>query len=224
MSETPTPWMLAPFFPDYIIPAADAHKRLGGASDDEINKREFAQVVAMLRPDRHGRSDHKADARLIVAAVNSRAALIAALEGCERVLAAMHKDGWKVGGDVLRQSPHRPRRRQEGDGGMKPSTLKALKASIKHWEANAAAVEPDAASLSASDCALCMRFYELYGVCNGCPVMERTGKELCRKTPYTRAIGALDAWHAGGTGTKFRAVARAELDFLKSLLPTKAKP
>lgn len=106
---------------------------------------------------------------------------------------------------------------------MDRRTLTALKASIKHWEENVAATSPEDASVRASDCALCMRFYEQHGVCDGCPVMEKTGKELCKKTPFTRTINALDAWRWGATGAKFRAAAQAELDFLRSLLP-EAKP
>lgn len=43
----------------------------------------------------------EANAALIVHCVNTHAQLVAALDEAERVLGAMHKDGWKVGGDVL---------------------------------------------------------------------------------------------------------------------------
>jgi hypothetical protein len=106
---------------------------------------------------------------------------------------------------------------------MDARTLTALKASIKHWEENVAAETPDEASTRAIDCALCNEFD--WDACVGCPVMERAGVRLCRRTPYPRAFDAHAVWQWNPNSEShklvWRKAAQAELDFLKSLLPAK---
>lgn len=53
--------------------------------------------IAICDTDNADQQTCEAKARLMAAAP----ALLSALEAAERVLTAMHKDGWKVGGDVL---------------------------------------------------------------------------------------------------------------------------
>lgn len=87
---------------------------------------------------------------------------------------------------------------------MDPATLVALKGSIAKWEGIVAG-GPE------GDCPLCLMFFRgrpIEDICVGCPVMERTGRRMCRGTPY---------WD--DTNPK---QAQAELDFLKSLLPKEA--
>lgn len=106
---------------------------------------------------------------------------------------------------------------------MTPNTLRALRASIKHWEENAAAETPEEVGATARECALCAKF--IYGGCTDCPVFYETGNELCEGTPYIAAFDALEAWEATPTPeaeAAFRIAARAEVDFLKSLLPADA--
>lgn len=98
---------------------------------------------------------------------------------------------------------------------MNKQTLKALKGSIKKWELIVAGEGKD---LGAENCPLCQLF--IVRGCKGCPVMEKTGYAECKGSPY-------DEWIKG---TKFKngrradtpekkKLARAELKFLKSLLP-----
>lgn len=91
---------------------------------------------------------------------------------------------------------------------MKKVTLKALKASIKHWE-------EDDGHMEGGNCALCRRFVHVHNPKAGhccikstgekCPVYAKTGKIECEGTPY-RCLPT----------TRQR---KAEIKFLKSLLP-----
>nr|MDQ2987417.1 hypothetical protein [Armatimonadota bacterium] len=113
---------------------------------------------------------------------------------------------------------------------MNAKTLKALEGSIKKWEAIVAGTGEDK---GADNCPLCRVFIDPFlspDTCGGCPVRERTGSRYCSDSPY-------DAWAAGvrrdysaavvnrGGGKriastpKLVALAQAELDFLRSLLP-----
>lgn len=113
---------------------------------------------------------------------------------------------------------------------MDARTLEALNASIAKWERNAEAETPDEYLISAGDCPLCHLFYNDY--CEDCPVAARTGKNVCRNTPYYDAVDARYAWilaRIDGDEDKVTAAredsqenARAEVAFLKSLLPTGA--
>jgi len=106
---------------------------------------------------------------------------------------------------------------------MPSEKLKALQGSIAKWKAIAAGEGTDD---GCDNCPLCLLFWmnaDHGDGCTGCPVFESTGKHLCVDTPYIQ-------WHqatGGGSGHwprrakthEHRRLARAEVDFLKSLLP-----
>lgn len=95
---------------------------------------------------------------------------------------------------------------------MDEETLTALKASIEHWRGNETAQTWEEISLGPKSCALCRKFYG--SGCDGCPIKESTGKDGCRGTPYDRAVDAeYRDWDA------FKTAAKAEREFLESLLP-----
>ena len=121
---------------------------------------------------------------------------------------------------------------------MNAETLTALKRSIEHWERLACGTIDE--GIGPGSCHLCKLFNpymtgsknqitrlvigkEKEVVCYGCPVMESgNGKDrnLCDNTPYEHA--AYIATTASKEGPAFIAAAKAELDFLKSLLPKDA--
>ena len=110
---------------------------------------------------------------------------------------------------------------------MPPETLKALKESVAHWERLLACKtkqELEAEGYGAEHCALCEMFSE-NPQCNGCPVAESTGEDSCDGTPYYKADKELDRylgyWVVNPRKTFPRKQVKAELDFLKSLLPVK---
>ena len=106
---------------------------------------------------------------------------------------------------------------------MDKETEAALRESIKHWEENVAAQDPKEVGVLASDCALCIKFFD-FGACNGCPVAKRTGLARCNGTPFEEAFDAEAYWWKNPSSAEakatFKSAAQAELDFLKSLLPT----
>jgi hypothetical protein len=86
------------------------------------------------------------------------------------------------------------------------------------------------ASTAADLCQLCVEFSEAYNEngdeCRGCPVRAFTKRKDCRETPYYVARSRLAGWRdrAEEEAEKlFRESARAELDFLVSLLPEDAQ-
>ena len=108
---------------------------------------------------------------------------------------------------------------------MEERTLTALKASIEHWEQNL--FNLDAKKMTAPYCALCEMFIlseedddDDFTSCGGCPVMEETGEMDCGNTPWADAVFATKAYqkYSGTHAKAFRAV-KAEVDFLKGLLP-----
>jgi hypothetical protein len=100
--------------------------------------------------------------------------------------------------------------------GRHGATEWALSEAIKKWEGVVAGTTPD---LGSDNCALCKMFITGNGnPCLGCPVMEHTGQILCAGTPYrewARACKFGDNDRA--TTPELKALAQAELDFLKSL-------
>lgn len=110
---------------------------------------------------------------------------------------------------------------------MNKRTLTALKSSIKRWEENVAAERPWDASTHGGDCALCLLFSPVSADdCGKCPVKLKTGLNNCSMTPWGRANFALGSWSSDECSPKKAAwvkAAKAELRFLKSLLP-KARP
>jgi hypothetical protein len=108
---------------------------------------------------------------------------------------------------------------------MDEPTIRALRESIQHWRENERAAMPGDASAQSDDCALCQKFKADY--CLGCPVEGYTGKKYCGLTPYEDASIALHAWWKAPskqTRDAFHAAARAEREFLESLLPEGEKP
>lgn len=108
---------------------------------------------------------------------------------------------------------------------MNSRTLKALNASIAHWQDNASADSPGAAKVSSEDCALCSLFFNRD--CKGCPVSNFTGATACDGTPYYGAYSLWRQWENRGVNSedRFRSAAVDMVIFLKALLPkTKKKP
>lgn len=97
---------------------------------------------------------------------------------------------------------------------MNARTLKALKGSIAKWKAIVAGTGFDRGP---ANCDLCALFWQ-HGFCRGCPVMERTGCSQCAGTPYDQWLAANGHGETADTQARKKA-ARAELAFLKSLLP-----
>lgn len=92
---------------------------------------------------------------------------------------------------------------------MSSETLEALLGSIAKWRGIVAGTMKDEGQ---DNCPLCQTFYR--GDCDGCPVKEHTGEELCQGTPY------MDYTEERRYPVE---VAQAELDFLISLLPMGAR-
>lgn len=104
---------------------------------------------------------------------------------------------------------------------MDDKTLTALQQSIEKWERNAVAETPDDYTTGVKDCALCQVFMQ--GGCLGCPVRGATGGVFCVGSPYYNAVQVRGEWSRTSFNTDLRdaarAAARAEADFLRSLLP-----
>lgn len=112
---------------------------------------------------------------------------------------------------------------------MDERTLTALKGSIAKWEA---IVEGAGADEGQNNCPLCEEFALIHD-CEGCPVAERVGTTGCVGTPYQKWKTAAEREFDDGisddpcpayeaTTPKLIKLAQAELDFLRSLLPTEA--
>lgn len=106
---------------------------------------------------------------------------------------------------------------------MKLEALKALKASIKHWDRMVHDNRLVDELPSSSDCPLCELFNKSANInrCSGCPVFDSTGRTLCGGTPYAEAFGAYRSF--GISSPEFMKAAKLELKFLRSLLPKKRK-
>lgn len=101
---------------------------------------------------------------------------------------------------------------------MKAKTLKALKGSIKKWEAIVARTGVDRGG---KNCPLCREFPS----CEGCPVMRATGQEQCFGTPYygwkyaAQNVSDLRGYALANRSTASQRYAEKMLEFLKALLP-----
>lgn len=129
-------------------------------------------------------------------------------------------------------------------GPMPPATLKALQDSIAHWEENLRLTENgqiNKIEIFGKACPLCIECDEqlskateeyaaenslTYGIweepkCHFCPVAKKAGKANCKNTPWTRVRDHFKFMHTGFKPHEAAiAAVHAELDFLKSLLPT----
>lgn len=104
---------------------------------------------------------------------------------------------------------------------MNKKTLTALKGSIRKWEK---IVQGKGIDDGIANCPLCHVFYD--NDCKGCPVRKKTGYWCCIGSPHEEWEGwtpGLPENESGGydfTGyPEAKKAARAELRFLKSLLP-----
>lgn len=117
---------------------------------------------------------------------------------------------------------------------MNPDTLKALQASIEHWE-RLVVCDPRTSDEEpfSKDCPLCQRFradscklYPKHKDVEQCPVAIKTGYVGCRSTPWRATAEAFNAFSDKYDETpdedkifNWKQTAQAELDFLRSLLP-----
>lgn len=119
---------------------------------------------------------------------------------------------------------------------MDHKTRQALEGSIRKWEQIVQGSESD---LGGQNCPLCAEFADKSGEdaegneiggCFGCPVRKATGWDQCQHTPYS-AWARATPWRGEKIGRRVeheaqRWLARAELEFLRSLRPseTEAEP
>lgn len=115
---------------------------------------------------------------------------------------------------------------------MDAPTLTALQQSIERWEALSQATNPRKIELSIHRCPLCVRFMNGdYPDCHQCPVFHRTSRKYCESTPFEQAAATLSNWRSAEScgdprscPEQFQAAARAEAEFLRSLLPDAPPP
>ena len=119
---------------------------------------------------------------------------------------------------------------------MDAETAEALEESIEHWDENARRTVFDANCIFSEAYALCNRFCdrEDYKDCDGCPVSLRTGQPECRGSPWYDVRKALSEWERAidlaneaaitAAAEAFRAKARVQLEFLKSLRDPELTP
>ena len=103
---------------------------------------------------------------------------------------------------------------------MNQEILKALKGSIVKWEKIVAGTDKDDGVIN---CPLCILFYHI-NECNGCPVKKLDGVGGCLNTPYTPWDNHHYIIHKSKLPQKIECKicerhAKAEVEFLKSLLP-----
>lgn len=100
---------------------------------------------------------------------------------------------------------------------MTAATKKALTESIAHWRRLTTGKRKRNESIGIVDCALCAMFRPYSKHCDGCPVYVSTNSRCGRSTPYSNASEAQSIY--GLDSPEFKTAARAELNFLRSLLP-----
>jgi hypothetical protein len=98
---------------------------------------------------------------------------------------------------------------------MNPETLEALKGSIEKWRK---IVEEDGVGKGIDDCPLCQMFWGGTKSCQGCPVHAVSG-DGCNHTPWEDWVAVSGPWPGIADTPRKLTAARAELDFLRSLLP-----
>lgn len=107
---------------------------------------------------------------------------------------------------------------------MDARTLEALKGSIAKWSA----IVDGGQELGWKHCPLCLLFNNRCDekcdlACNGCPVFEASGKRFCVGTPYGAWEDDFLAGPKVADTARRKALAQAELDFLRSLLPERER-
>jgi hypothetical protein len=109
---------------------------------------------------------------------------------------------------------------------MDAITLYALKRSIEKWRVRAYAYA-EHSNEDGVDCPLCVLFNHHVNTnapprCVGCPVAEKAGQPYCHGTPYYNWVDfeAADDETSESTYERLCELAKVELDFLISLLPT----
>jgi hypothetical protein len=107
---------------------------------------------------------------------------------------------------------------QSAECAMDERTLIALKGSIAKWESIVAGTEADEGF---NNCPLCKEFYHPFpNHCRGCPVRDATGETNCGGSPYTDWADLTDQFNTyWAVNPELVEAAKAELDFLRSLLP-----
>lgn len=107
---------------------------------------------------------------------------------------------------------------------MSPEALEPLKLSIEHWRRLATGSRKKDEGVSVTQCALCAKFNtpvsKYTEKCKGCPVMQFTGKQFCRDTPFEHAESLSEDGEREYLDSEvFQDAAQKELEFLESLLP-----
>lgn len=107
---------------------------------------------------------------------------------------------------------------------MDAETLEALKGSIRKWEAIAEGTGKDQGPYN---CPLCLKFNsgvdgneKISDSCLGCPVREKTGFRFCAGSPYASYEEAEELEDDAEMAVALSSAAKAELAFLRSLLPS----
>jgi hypothetical protein len=86
---TKGPWITHRLFPDRIVPESHALRPVGGAEGEAADRDDYALVIAWPRDDRHGRSNGRANAALIAAAVSSLPTLLDDLAAAQGEIEAL---------------------------------------------------------------------------------------------------------------------------------------
>jgi hypothetical protein len=101
---------------------------------------------------------------------------------------------------------------------MTPETLEALKGSIEKWRK---IVEEGGVDEGWENCPLCALFFR--NGCVDCPVSDATRMVSCDGSPYEEWNAQCHLTGRKADTPKKLAAARAELEFLRSLLPQEAE-
>lgn len=107
---------------------------------------------------------------------------------------------------------------------MDDEKLNALQGSIAKWEAIVAGTGEDHGW---KNCPLCVMFNQPDSDhdCSGCPVADSVGEHGCEETPYIEWAEAFAGREPKiATTPERKALAQAELDFLRSLVPSLTSP
>ena len=106
---------------------------------------------------------------------------------------------------------------------MKEKTEAALNGSIRKWER--IVTSPRSFDKGTDNCPLCRSFLKFD--CEGCPVQKKTGEYGCKGSPYIVWAEHHGKIHSGMSLHRYTGCAeclefaKAELAFLRSLLPKK---